>query len=83
MKTIPVEELAYLEGLDFLIINGLRHEPHNTHQTIEEAADFARKVGAKQARIIHLSHHAHRHVVVNSTLPPHIQVAYDGEEVDI
>lgn len=83
MKSIPEEELFYLEGLDFLIINGLRHEPHNTHQTIEEAALFAEKIGAKQARIIHLSHHAHRHEVVNLTLPGNIQVGYDGEEVNI
>jgi phosphoribosyl 1,2-cyclic phosphate phosphodiesterase len=83
MKSIPEEELSYLEGLDFLIINGLRHEPHNTHQTIEEAALFAEKIGAKQARIIHLSHHAHRHEVVNRTLPGNIQVGYDGEEVNI
>lgn len=83
MKSIPEEELVYLENLDFLVINGLRHEPHNTHQTIEEAAAFAQKIGAKQVRIIHMSHHAQRHEVVNRSLPAHIQLAYDGEVVDL
>ena len=36
MKTIADCELDYLQGLELLVLNGLRHEPHYSHQTIEE-----------------------------------------------
>lgn len=40
MKTIPDESLPLLEGVETLIVNGLRFEPHASHQTIEEAVAF-------------------------------------------
>ncbi len=78
MKTMPEANIQHLKGIDTLIINGLRHTPHPTHQTIEEATDWAIKLGAKRAYITHLSHAAGLHSEAHKSLPPNVSFAYDG-----
>ena len=77
MKTIPDEEYEYLNGIDTLIVNGLRHTEHPTHQTIEEAIEFSRRLGAKKTYLIHMSHHIRPHAIEQAELPPHVYLAYD------
>lgn len=81
MKTMPEEELSSLQGLDCLIVNALRHEPHWTHQTLDEALAFAGRTGAKETYFIHMSHHVGLHAEVEKKLPPHCHLAYDGLEI--
>lgn len=83
MKTIDEGELAYLHGVDTLIVNALREKPHHSHQTLTEAVNFARKVGARQTWLIHSSHDIGRHAEVNQQLPSDIQMAYDGQVIKI
>ncbi len=81
MKTIPDEELPLLEGIDTLVINGLRFKPHNSHQTIPEAIAFAQRIGAKHTYLTHLCHGAGLHAETSQTLPPNVHLAYDGLSV--
>ena len=83
MKTIGEEELNYLQGLDTLVVNALREKPHHSHQTLNEAVDFARIIGARQTWLIHSSHDIGRHAEVNQMLPSDIQMAYDGQVIEI
>lgn len=83
MKTIPEEEFAYLEGVEYLIVNGLRHKEHPSHQTIEDAIAFSRKIGAKETWLIHMSHHILPHAKEQALLPSHFHLAYDGEVIEI
>lgn len=83
MKTIPDEELPLLSGLDVLIVGGLRHEPHPTHQTIEEAIEFSRRLGSPETYIIHMSHHIEPHSVEDARLPEGVHLAYDGLVLDV
>jgi len=83
MKTILEEEFEYLKGVDYLIVNGLRHYPHNTHQTVEEAVDFSRRIGAKQTWIIHMSHQLGLHAVEEAKLPEGFHYAYDGLVIEV
>ena len=78
MKTIDESEFDYLHGIDILVINGLRHKEHPSHQTIAEAVAFSRRIGAKQTYIVHLSHDAGFHAEENAKLPDDIHIAYDG-----
>ena len=82
MKTIPDEEYAYLDGVETLIVNGLRHTPHPTHQTIEEAIDFSRKIGAKKTYLIHMNHHIRPHAIEQEMLPPQVYLAYDFMQIE-
>lgn len=83
MKTIDESELDYLQGIDTLIVNALRQKPHHSHQTLDEAVALAQRVGACQTWLIHSSHDIGRHEEVNASLPSDIQMAYDGQIIEI
>lgn len=83
MKTIDEAEIPYAEGCDTLVVNALRIKPHHSHQTLDEAVRFAQRIGARQTWLVHSSHDIGRHAEVNASLPPHIQLAYDGQVVSI
>ena len=82
MKTIPDTELPLLDGVEYLIVNGLRHKEHPSHQSIEDAIAFARQIGAKEAWLIHMSHHIQKHQQEEKSLPAGIHLAYDGEVIE-
>ena len=83
MKTIDEGELDYLQNVDTLIVNALRQNPHHSHQTLDEAVAFAQRVGARQTWLIHSSHDIGRHEEVNASLPSDIQMAYDGQIIEL
>ena len=78
MTVIPETSYAYLEGLDCLIMNALRIEPHWTHQSLSEALEQAKRIGAKETYFIHASHQLGLHAQVEKSLPSHIHLSYDG-----
>lgn len=84
MKTIAETELPYLEGVETLVVNALRfNREHPTHQTVEDAIAFSEKIGSKHTYLIHSCHEIGLHEEVNKQLPAHIQLAYDGQVIDI
>ena len=83
MLTMPDESYKALQGVDVLIINALRQKPHPTHQSIAEAQQAARQIGAKRTYFIHMSHHAGLHADIQQQLPPNMFFAYDGLEIDL
>lgn len=84
MKTIADEEMAYLEGLDVLVVNALRvKEYHHSHQRLEEAVEFAKRVGAHRTFFVHMSHDIGLHEKVNQQLPENMQLAFDGQEITV
>ena len=84
MKTIDDEELPYVEGARTLVVNALRFAPdHHAHQNVDDAIRFARRVGARQTWLVHSCHDIGLHEEVNRQLPPDIQLAYDGQVVEI
>ncbi len=83
MKTIPDEELPLIQNAEVLVVNALRHQEHNTHQTIEDAISFAQRVNAGETYFIHMSHHIRPHAEEDAMLPPHFHLAYDGMEIEI
>lgn len=83
MKTIKDSELPYLEGVEILVVNALRFtDPHHSHQLVDDAVGFARRIGPRQTLLIHSSHHIGRHEEVNRLLPEGIEMAYDGQVVE-
>ena len=55
----------------------------NSHQTIEEAIAFSRRIGTPETYFIHMSHHTRPHAIEDASLPPHFHLAYDGLEIEI
>lgn len=83
MSTLPDEELPFLAGVQTLVVNGLRREPHPSHQSIGEAVAFARRVGSARTFLIHMSHGAGLQAEAQALLPPDVTLAYDGLSVDL
>lgn len=77
-KTIPERSLAKIKGTKILVINALQNEPHISHFTLNEAIEFAQKVGAEITYLTHISHNLGLHIEVERDLPSNIRLAYDG-----
>lgn len=82
MSSMPDESYEQLKGVDVLIMNALRLQPHLTHQSLSEALVAARRIGARETYFIHMSHHIGLHAEVSRELPPHVHFAYDGMELE-
>lgn len=81
---LPEESFELLHGIRALVVNGLRHTPHPTHQTIEEAIALSRRLApALPTYLIHMSHHIKRHAEEEVSLPPSIFLSYDGQEFSL
>ncbi|WP_316821149.1 MBL fold metallo-hydrolase [Pedobacter gandavensis] len=77
-KTISEETIAKVKGSRVLVINALQHEEHISHFTLEEAIEFAQKIGAETTYLTHISHNLGLHEEVEKKLPKNIKLAYDG-----
>jgi phosphoribosyl 1,2-cyclic phosphate phosphodiesterase len=77
VNRIPDESWPLLEGLDVLVIDALRDEPHPTHFGVHQALAAISRVKPKRAYLTHCSHHL-EYEATNARFDPHIQLAYDG-----
>lgn len=77
VSAIPPETWRDLEGLQTLVLDGLRHRKHPTHFSIGQAVSVARQVGARQTYLVHMSHEV-SHAAMEEELPEGIRLAYDG-----
>ena len=58
-------------------LSALRHKPHPSHATVEQAVGWARRIGARQTWLTHIAHEL-GHEETNRALPEGIRLAYDG-----
>lgn len=79
---IPAESWERLQGLDVLIIDALRHKPHVTHFSLDEAVEASLKLGAKRVYFTHCSHEL-EYAITNAALPSNMELAYDGQRIDL
>lgn len=80
-SAIPDSSLPLLQGLELLIVDGLRWTEHPCHYNIEGAIAIARQLNARRVVLTHLTHQvAHSE---ESKLPPGFDFAFDGMEFDL
>lgn len=85
-QTIPKEAILEMKArkLDFLIIDCVKKEFHNTHLNLENSLRFAREINAKKTGLIHMGHEL-EHEELNLELKElglsSIFPTYDGLEV--
>ena len=82
LKHFTDELYAALKGVEVLVMSALRYRSSPAHLTMEEAVAFAKRVGAQQTWFSHVAHDLD-HEMTNRELPPEIQLAYDGLEIDV
>ncbi|MGI6495534.1 MAG: MBL fold metallo-hydrolase [Kiritimatiellia bacterium] len=82
-SAIPPETMDLLRDLDVMVLDALRpSRPHATHLTTESSLELLRKIGAKRSWMTHLCHEVD-HATLSARLPPGIEPAYDGLEIDL
>ena len=79
---VPPEVIAQILGIPVLIIDALRHEPHPSHLSLNEALDIATAVSAQRAYFTHIGHDL-GHEETEKLLPPHVRLAHDGLRIEI
>jgi phosphoribosyl 1,2-cyclic phosphate phosphodiesterase len=71
---IPETSLRQLEGVQILVLDALRHRPHSTHFSVEEALGVAARIGAPRTILTHMAHEVDH----DDPLPPGVEFGYDG-----
>jgi phosphoribosyl 1,2-cyclic phosphate phosphodiesterase len=79
---VPDESVALLGGVRTLIIDALRHRPHSTHFSVDEATAMAARIGAERTYLTHISHDL-GHAATCASLPDGVELAYDGLVLEI
>ena len=82
MSRIPDTSLPLLEGLDVLILDALRPQPHPSHASIAEALRWVERIGPRRAWFTHMSHEVD-HVVAEKAFPENVRLAFDGLRIEI
>jgi phosphoribosyl 1,2-cyclic phosphate phosphodiesterase len=80
-STIPEASFACLQQLDVLFLDALRHKPHPTHSTVENSLRIVDRLKPKRAFFTHICHDL-PHAATNASLPPNVQLSYDGMKLD-
>jgi len=79
---IPDEAWPLLDGLDVVVIDALREQPHPTHFSLSEAIDAGRRIAARQTLFTHMCHHL-PHQATSAKLPEGMGLAYDGLTLEL
>ena len=79
---IPPEAAEQLNGLELLVIDALRREPHPSHFTLDQALEQIDRLQPERALLTHLSHDFD-HASLEAELDDGIGVAYDGLVIEM
>ena len=80
MSDLPEISIPLLQDLDVLIIDALRRDPHPTHAHLEKSIAIVEQLKPRRAFFTHMSHDLD-HEATNANLPPHMRLAYDGQQI--
>ena len=77
-KHIEEKELEKIKGSKILVLNALQKNHHVSHFTLEEAIQMVNIIQPEMAYFTHISHKLGNHQEIESSLPSHIRLAFDG-----
>jgi phosphoribosyl 1,2-cyclic phosphate phosphodiesterase len=77
MSDIPEASFDRLRGLDIVVLDALRREPHPSHSHLDKSIALAERIGAKRTYFTHIGHDLD-HRPTDAELPEAIHMAYDG-----
>jgi len=77
VSEIPEASYLLLENLEVLVIDCLRAKPHPAHFNLDQALAAIARLKPKKAYLTHMAHEMD-YERMNPTLPPNVEMAYDG-----
>lgn len=80
---IDEEERVKIRGSNILVLNALRRKEHLSHFSLDEAIAVSEDLGSPQTYFTHISHQLGLHSEVETALPGHIRLAYDGLKLQV
>lgn len=80
-KEVPAAVIERIAGVEALIIDALRYEPHPTHLSVDEALDVAARVNPAATWLTHISHYL-GHAATEARLPAGTRVSFDGLKLE-
>ncbi|PZR74509.1 MAG: MBL fold metallo-hydrolase [Chthoniobacterales bacterium] len=75
-SAVPDEIIQQIAGVNTLIIDALRHRPHPTHLSVNQALEVSAKVRPARTLFTHICHELPQSS--ESELPSGVGIAYDG-----
>lgn len=79
---IEPQEMDKVRGSEAMVLNALRHKPHISHFTLDEAIEMVRELGVPRAYFTHISHQLGRYADIKPALPSGIELAFDEQELN-
>ncbi len=74
---MPPRTVERLKGVDVMILDALRYDPHPSHISVSESLSLLARIQARHAYLIHLCHDL-EYSELAAKLPPDVHVSYDG-----
>ena len=85
-SVLPESTKPLLAGLDDLILDALRDEPHPMHQTVEQALALVKELKPQRAWFTHIAHdlpHSETNARLIAEGFPNVALAYDGLRLEV
>ena len=78
VKALPAATLARCRGKEAVVISALHHGGTHSHLSLDEALAYLADLAPARGVLTHFSHRMGRAADVNPTLPPGVEMGYDG-----
>lgn len=79
---IPDCSARLLDGLDLMVLEALRYDPHPAHVSLDEALEVVSRFKPKRAVLTHMAHTL-EYSEVSAKLPEGVELAYDGMVLEL
>lgn len=81
-QSVPADVVEAIRDIPVLIIDALRHTPHPTHMSLQEALDVSSEARAQRTYLTHIGHDL-GHEATEKNLPTNVRLAHDGLRIEI
>lgn len=82
VSAVPETSWDLLTDLQTLVLGAIREEPHPTHFNIPQALEVIERLRPRRTLLTHISHSLD-HQQTNQRLPEGIELAWDGQQIDL